>query len=718
MRKIACCIILFCVPLLQTVKSQTVFEWAKQIGWFPGVHYHHESNSIYVDGSGNVYTTGLFEGAADFDPGSGNFYLPSLGGSDIFISKLDSSGNFIWAKRFGGDSPHYDYERGMAICGDDFGNIYCTGHFAGTGDFDPGIGVTTLTSAGSFDIFICKFDSSGNFLWATGIGSGCPDAGLAIAVDRFSNVYTTGSFTGAADFDPGPGAYYLSGAAHSIFVSKLDQSGNFVWAKNFPGTSIYELGSGIAIDSAGNVYTTGQFSTTIDFDPGPATFNLTPNNGYDTFVSKLDSSGNFVWVKQIGGNSYIQDNSIVIDTSNNIYISGEFNGNCDFDPGPALFNLQTQGGGFISKLDSSGNFIWAKAIDLKIYSISLDAFGYLYVIGLHEDIFSNDPSMTVISKFDNTGNLLWSKQFAGHTQYCFHENRLAIFPDKNGNVYSTGTFCANSAGPFTLGDFDPGTGIFNLSPSGEDIFIHKMSSCLLPFIPGIISGNSAVCAGSNNTYFISPVLGAESYIWSLPQFNNWTGSSITNSISAVAGLNSGNGSISVSANNFCGSSIPQSLTIDVSALNTYVSIIGNTLTANSNSLGTTYQWLNCPEFDIVAGEINQTFSPLVNGSYAVIATENGCIDTSLCYQVIGSGIQNASTNFQSNIILSPNPSSGRITIRSSHSTIDKIEIYNLLGEILFETTGSEADLSNLSNGLYFISVISNEKKVFEKMVKE
>jgi len=222
----------------------------------------------------------------DFDPGSGTFNLTSAGEADIFISKLDSSGNFVWAKQLGGTS----IDIGYSIAVDVSGNVYTTGFFYGTADFDPGPGTFNLTSAGYFNIFISKLDASGNFVWAKKLGGPSNNRGNSIAVDASGNVYTTGYFRGTVDFDPGSGTFNLTSAGNSdIFISKLDASGNFAWAKKLGGTSI-DIGYSIAVDVSGNVYTTGSFEGTADFDPGSGTFNLTSAGSADIFVHKMSQS--------------------------------------------------------------------------------------------------------------------------------------------------------------------------------------------------------------------------------------------------------------------------------------------------------------------------------------------------------------------------------------------------------------------------------------------
>ena len=188
---------------------------------------------------------------------------------------------------FGGASSEYGY----SIAVDSSGNVYTTGYFQGTVDFDPGTGTSNLTSAGSTDVFVSKLDSSGNFVWAKRLGGASSDYGYSIAVDSSGNVYTTGYFEGTADFDPGAGTSNLTSAGSGdVFVSKLDSSGALVWAKGFGGTS-NDRGQSIAVDSSGNVYTTGYFAGTVDFDPGAGTSNLTSAGGDDVFVLKLTSSG-------------------------------------------------------------------------------------------------------------------------------------------------------------------------------------------------------------------------------------------------------------------------------------------------------------------------------------------------------------------------------------------------------------------------------------------
>lgn len=461
--------------LLTSAYSQT-FNWAKSMGGTSDDWGY----SIATDASGNVYTTGYFQGTVDFDPGEGIFNLNAIGCLDIFISKLDASGNFVYAKSIGGTSGG---SYGTSISLDASDNVYITGGFHGTVDFDPGAGTFNLTSSGGSDIFILKLGSSGNFVYAKSLGGTGDDVGNSIVTDVLGNVYTTGSFQETTDFDPGVGTFNLTSAGgNDIFISKLDSTGNFIYAKSMGGTDNYDIGYSIAIDTFNNVYTTGSFRTTADFDPGVGTFNLTSMGGWEIFILKLNSSGNFIWAKQMGGTWYDESYSISLDASCNVYTTGYFQSTADFDPGVGTFNLTSTGYRdiFISKLDSSGNFIWAKRMggtsDDYGYSIALDVYGNVYFTGLFSGIADFDPgsgtfnltsvgySDIFISKLDASGNFVYAKSLGG---ISFDEGR-SITLDASGNIYTTGYYNGTA-------DFDPGIGTYNLtSAGGADFFVCKL----------------------------------------------------------------------------------------------------------------------------------------------------------------------------------------------------------------------------------------------------
>jgi hypothetical protein len=326
----------------------------------------------------------FFSDIVDFDPGIGTHYLSAsgtAGDQDIFISKLDASGNFIWAKSMGGAG----WNQGRSIAIDATGNVYTTGYFKETVDFDPNAGTYNLTSEVEFDIFISKLDASGNFNWAQRIGGVKNDYGISIALDATGNLVTTGSFRNTVDFDPSTSTFNLTSAGEDdIFISKYDAQGNFLWAKSIGGNSA-EGGHSIKVDGSNNVFITGYYSETCDFDPSSGIYNLIAAGGQDIFISKLDALGNFAWAQSMGGNAIERGYSISIDSDGGTYATGFFAGTVDFDPGVEVYNLTSEGSYdiFIVKLDQTGNFVWTNKIGGNFAdegrSIACNASGDLYI---------------------------------------------------------------------------------------------------------------------------------------------------------------------------------------------------------------------------------------------------------------------------------------------------------------------------------------------------
>jgi hypothetical protein len=383
---------------IQKLDASGNLLWAKAMGGTP----HDYGYSITTDASGNVYTTGTFFGIVDFDPSSGTTNLTSAGDRDIFIQKLDASGNLLWAKAMGG----YSSDEGRSITTDASGNVYTTGFFYVTADFDPSAGTTNLTSASYGDIFIQKLNAFGNFVWAKAMGGTSEDYGRSITTDASGNVYTTGTFRGTADFDPSSGTTNLTSAGNQdIFIQKLDASGNLLWAKAMGGTSV-DYGYSITTDASGNVYTTGFFDGTADFDPSAGTTNLTSAGEYDIFIQKLDASGNLLWAKAMGGTSFDQGHSITTDAYGNVYTSGNFYETADFDPSTTgTTNLTSAGANdiFVAKYTQSGLSVSDFSVSgISIYpnptSGKLQITNYKYRI---DNIIVTDLTGKTLKSFSN-----------------------------------------------------------------------------------------------------------------------------------------------------------------------------------------------------------------------------------------------------------------------------------------------------------------------------
>ena len=481
--------------------QQVYFNWAKQIG---GVG-NDFGNSIVKDIYGNTYSTGAFSGTVDFDPGIGVVNLTSKGGSDIFITKLNANGNFIWVKQIGGNLD----DLGSSIVIHNQDNLYLTGLFRDKVDFDLKAGVSNLTSRGGDDLFILKLNLSGNFIWVKQIGGKGTQESHDITVDKNGSILTTGSFTNTTDFDPGLDSFiYTSQFTNALFVSKLDSSGGFLWAKKFESFA-WNQSISITTDLSGNVIFTGNFGAEMDFNPGSSVFKLTTlPDSFDAFVCKLNPMGDFVWAKQLGGSKFSLGTSIITDKLRNIFTTGFLSGKVDFDPSIGkiyYLNAKSQAyGAFISKLDSLGNFVWSKQLggnfDATGSSLKIDRLGNIYSSGQFIGKEDFDPGTGVfnlqstngydayVSKLDPSGNFIWAKNFGGSTQTGINDFVLDDF----GNIYSTGYFEEES-------DFDSESGIFKLTSNGGiDIFIHKLGINPLGINPFENESSLAIYPNPNN----------------------------------------------------------------------------------------------------------------------------------------------------------------------------------------------------------------------------
>jgi hypothetical protein len=248
------------------VSSSGGFVWANRAGGNSGDYVSH----LALDISGNSYIAGRFEGTANF----GDTTLTSAGYGEVYVAKVSSSGGFVWAIRAGGSSG--DYVSGLAL--DSNGNAYIAGIFGGTVDF----GGTTLTSAGSADIYVAKVNSSGSFAWATRAGGSNSGLVSGLALDSSGNAYIAGHFQGTANFG---GTTLTSAGNWNAYVVKVSNSGSFVWAIRVGGSS-GDIADRLVIDSNGNIYIAGRFNGTATF----GTTTLISEGDWDVFLWKVPAS--------------------------------------------------------------------------------------------------------------------------------------------------------------------------------------------------------------------------------------------------------------------------------------------------------------------------------------------------------------------------------------------------------------------------------------------
>jgi hypothetical protein len=492
------------------------FTAVKQIG---GTGYDY-SNGMAKDPSGDMITIGNWDGTMDFDPGAGVTSLTTPGPYSLFIAKYTAGGTLVWVK--GIDIIGTATGTVRDVVTDVNGNIYITGNLKGTIDFDPGAGVANITSANANldDIFVAKYTSNGTFSWVNKYGVGAGQCwGIAVSTDASSNVVVTGKFKGTIDFDPGAGVANLStngGTGSDIFLAKFTTSGSYLWAINMGENGIHDdYGRGVTVDMNNDIYVTGEFNGTSDFDGGAGVVNLVSNGDKDIYIAKYNASGNYLWAYGIGGPfPSAQDVGLEVktSTSGDVYVTGFYQGTVDFDPGPGVVNLPGAGLGghssFFMKYSGAGVFQWAKAFagpnttDERGTDMAIDASGNVYLAGYFIGTSDFDPGAGVVNltsvqgagvgdwnlgKYDTNGNYVWAfKVGDGGNDFV---NGLAL--DAANNIIVYGYFDG-------VPDFDPGAGTATLTPFGNaDVFIGIYNTALAGGGGGVTATTGVISPGTN-----------------------------------------------------------------------------------------------------------------------------------------------------------------------------------------------------------------------------
>jgi hypothetical protein len=416
----------------------------------------------------------------------------------IHVESHAQAPEFEWAKRAGGT----EGDAASRVAVDVSGNSYVTGIFRGTASF----GTTNLTSSGSTDIFIAKYDASGNVLWAKQAGGTDIDAGKNIAVDSSGNSYITGEFLGSATFH---NTTLTSNGNYDVLIAKYDPSGNLLWVKQSGGTGL-EVGRGIAVDGSGNCFVTGYFNGSAIFDS--TTF--TSSGAYDVFIAKYDAAGNFQWANQAGSSGEDFARNVAIDGSGNSYITGTFKGIASF--GSTTLTSSGLEDMFVAKYDAAGNVLWAKSAGGTnkdaANGIDVDASGNCAITGEFQGsaAFGSTTLTSInslpdifIARFDASGNVLWAKS-AGGSANDFGRN---IAVDGSGNSYFAGEFEGSASFGSTTLTTSGGVDIFmaKYDAAGNAIWAQRAGGSLEDRAAGI------ALDGNRNPYISGYFVGEASF---------------------------------------------------------------------------------------------------------------------------------------------------------------------------------------------------------------
>lgn len=399
---------------------------------------------IELDQNGDVYVVGDYTGSVDLNPGTAVESVVTAGFYDAFILKLTPSGNYIWSKHIGSTGQDSFFELEF----DQQNNIIVGGVYTGNVDVDPGPATVMHQGGANNNGIILKLTSAGDFMFARSFDSNFLSTIDNIQINNTNEIIVQGVFSDSCDLDPGITDYIVSGpgSAHSLFACKWTSSGDFVWGVSVPlslsGALVWH--PHMNIDGNSNLIISGQFVGTCDFDPGTGVHNLTATaaNG---FILKLDTDGNFNWVKNLVGTSQLVASNVQVDTDENIYITGFIQGQFDFDPG-------------------SGTHYAGNAQNVNPY------YGY-------------------VAKYMSSGGLIWV-----YSALDLYPTELMVYNDK---IAVTGSFK-------TSVDFDPSPGSYLLnSLGGNDIFVCEWTSNCFNRVAEVVTSCSDYTWSKNNQVYTS-----------------------------------------------------------------------------------------------------------------------------------------------------------------------------------------------------------------------
>ena len=400
--------------------------WAKSAGGTK----NEVATSIAVDPSGYVYVTGYFQ-SDSITFGSVTLHNDTTNASDnIFLVKYDPNGNVIWAKSASGIG---NYNFPYSVTTDASGKVYLAGEFD-----SPFIifGPDTLENISIHwaDVFLTKYDSSGNVIWVKNYGGSFSSSiGTAVNTDATGNVYLGGAFgcntitIGTTTLSNG-----FNNGYYNIFLAKFDSAGNVLWAKSAGGPNGAGFINSASTDASGNTYVTGYFNST-DMTFGNDT--ITNNGTGNTFLAKYDSSGNVIWAKDAGGISDDEANSVAADNFGNVYIAGYFSSLFVIFGPDTLTNPDTLYRIFLAKYDTSGNVLWGKTSVGTSYDnaswVTTDNLGDVYLTGAFEGNAMNFGMITLLNLSPTTYDAFLAKidVITGIEEYSQNNNGISVYPN-------------------------------------------------------------------------------------------------------------------------------------------------------------------------------------------------------------------------------------------------------------------------------------------------
>lgn len=411
--------IVFCLFWVFNIAAQN-FNWATAAG---GIG-NDVGTAIATDADGNIYVTGNISGSGYF----GNQFVSGTV-FEVFLAKYSASGNIIWAKTYGG----LKNEKAFSISVTS-NAVYLCGYFEGTANF----GNTAITSVGGYDVFVMKTDLNGNEIWTKQAGGVNDDIAYGIATDGNENVYVCGNYKTAMNI--GNFALNTTNLFNESFLFSLDKNGDFRWAKSSKGNN-NNSAFGIAWNKGNGLSVCGFLGSNFSIDSITV---ASQTSSYDAFVGGFDLNGNLQWLTTTGSAAEDQAMAVVCDNSGNTFITGYIGGTVTNAVASLPFNGWNDV--FVSKLNTAGEMLWMRQaggpkLDLGT-GIAIDEKDNVYVTGMFENnIEFNTSQLTdadrgvFLASYTNNGNFRFA-QAAGDVQT---DAALAV-AIKNNSAFLTGYY--------------------------------------------------------------------------------------------------------------------------------------------------------------------------------------------------------------------------------------------------------------------------------------
>jgi gliding motility-associated-like protein len=503
-----------------------LFQWARQIG----SAVNEYGGRLELDASGNPYLIGVFQADITVSTTSGPALLDNQGGTDVFITRMNPIGDFIWAKSFGGTvtgglNSIQDQGNDIAISST---HVFATGNVhtstPASIDFDPGAGTA---SRPIFDdtAYILKLTTDGDFADVYLFDGGALENssnGLQVETDASGNIYAAGNFNGTVDFDPSGGVFegtHISSFAAGVYLTKLAANGSFLWAKFWNPSSQGFTFADMKLSTSGDIYSLVNVGGIVDADPGPLVYQVSPNSLSILSVSvlKLSNDGDFNWITQafrpLNITSGTLSGGLFIEASGDVYVAGQFSGTVDFDPHACQSNLASvnNSDGFFYKLSNTAQNICITEDPLNINSCTATtATFYGFAAGAPGINYQWQKLNAVTSVYEDLVN---GGAYSGVTTEELTVTVADVTTDETYRVVASAAgaedqnsaqanlfLVAPPAAPTTTGASGCAPGSYTISAAGgaagEYFWYHE------------ISGESSPIFGEENDTYTTPVLSA------------------------------------------------------------------------------------------------------------------------------------------------------------------------------------------------------------------